>query len=102
MVTANLLSTRWALYGKEPGGLEDYGLLGASHPAEAEESVPGFIPGTPNSAPPGDPIALPWITTGGLVDGAGTRRLAMAVCEWPEPPRLDHFSRPSALTRYFE
>ncbi|MEV6653621.1 hypothetical protein [Streptomyces sp. NPDC051219] len=92
----------WAWYGKEPGSLQEYGVLHCSGGAGKRHVFDGYIktsaPGNPPAGGRGNPDRLPWITVNGLTS-QGERWVAVSAMEPSE--QLDGSGRLITPTRFF-
>ncbi|MCG5220389.1 hypothetical protein [Streptosporangium sp. KLBMP 9127] len=88
------LSAEWAIEGKQPGSLDDYGILACSQGQLGHNDFAKiktrYTTGTPEELPQ---VTLAW------VGGGENTRLVLAIQEWSD--QEDRTGRQIAVTRYF-
>jgi hypothetical protein len=95
------LQAGWALWGKQPGGRDDYSVLGCSPApfsrAEFEAIITRFAVGSPDVTAAGA-AALPWVTVS-WVGVDDDRQLGISVTG--HTGQVDGFGRPTTQKAYF-
>ncbi|EIV94359.1 hypothetical protein [Frankia sp. QA3] len=96
----------WAVFGKERGQRDDYGVLRASalriRRGTFDRLVRQYSPGSPTGPHADTPAALPWVTFSGT-GISGVRYIGVAICRWPRAPQddVDAFGRTFVTTWFF-
>jgi hypothetical protein len=95
------LRAGWALWGKQPGGRQDYSVLGSSpgpfSQAEFEAIITRFTVGSPDVTATGA-AALPWVTVS-WVGVDNDPYLGIAITD--QTGQVDGFGRPTTQKAYF-
>jgi len=104
--TKGIVALHWALFAKDPGQRDDYGVVRASNgqvlPETMDAMIRHYSPGVPVGENTGAPDTLPWVTfTSAAVNR--TPYVGVAIVRWPADPvtEVDATGRTIVSTLFF-